>query len=326
MVFEAASWVYRTFLGAHNNLYKDPKNWQRLADATQEAFPHNRSRRLSGRAPSRFQHIRARRRFLNGDVLDALRDTYRAATVDTSIEMGIFDPKRSRFDDGAGSFSRPDRRQIMAGDLTWASARYKRHRSNAYDPKTGKVRRHDPDADYYHDNQGKRSGSPGRGPRVLDRPQPVPQRAHRLRLLHHAPQRRPRHQGPQRRRHLHRHVPRSPRRVRGTRRARARPHLRRRRGLRGRRPDTRQRQTRPRPAPQDLQRQLRRGQPRRLRLQDQRRRHQPPHRHRHSRLGRSRLRQRRRRRFLCTAGLHATQTRRPQGPLHHLRPIRDARQ
>ena len=174
MVFEAASWVYRTFLGAHNNLYKDLKNWQRLADATQEAFPDDPNRRLSARPPSRYQHIRARKNFLNGDVLDALRDTYRAAAVDTSIEMGIFDPKRSRFDDGAGSFSRPDKCQIMAGDLTWASARYKRHRSSAYDPRTGKVRRHDPDADYYHDNKGRRSGSPGRGLVFLTGRNPYP--------------------------------------------------------------------------------------------------------------------------------------------------------
>ncbi len=68
MLFEAASWVYKTFLGAHNNLYRDPKNWQRLVDAVEEAYPDDPNRRLSANAPSRYQHMRARKRFLNGDV------------------------------------------------------------------------------------------------------------------------------------------------------------------------------------------------------------------------------------------------------------------
>ena len=174
MVFEAASWVYKTFLGAHKNVYKDPKNWQRLADAVEEAYPYNLNRRLSAKAPSRYQHIRARKRFLNGKRIDALRDAYRAVAVDTAQQMGMFDPKRSSFDDEGGSFSRPDKCQIMAGDATRVPARYKRHRSNAYDPRTGKTRRHDPDADYYHDNKGKRSKSPGRGLVLLSGRNPYP--------------------------------------------------------------------------------------------------------------------------------------------------------
>ena len=156
MVFEAASWVYKTFLRAHNNLYKDLKNWQRLVEAVEEAYPDNPNRRLWATPPSRYQHIRARKNFLNGEQIDAARDTYQTVAVDTALDMGMFDPK-------SGTFSRPDKRQFLTGDQTRVPARYKRHRSNAFDPRTGKVRRHDPDADYYHDNQGKRSGSPGRG-------------------------------------------------------------------------------------------------------------------------------------------------------------------
>ena len=173
LVFDAASWLYRTFLGAHNNLWRDPKNWERIKGAAEEKYPDNPHRRLSARAPSRFQHFRARRTFLNGDTLAALRDAYRATVVDTSVEMGMFDPKKSRFDDGTGSFSRPDKCQFMTGDLTWVSAASKHHRSNAVDPRTGKIRRHDPDADYYH-SQGKRSASPGRGLVFLTGRNPYP--------------------------------------------------------------------------------------------------------------------------------------------------------
>ena len=167
VVLDAASWLYKTFLGAHNNLYKDLKNWQRLVDAVEEAFPDDPGRRLSATPPSRFQHYRARRGFLNGGVLEALRALYESAAVDTALRMGMFDA-------AAGSFSRPDKRQFMAGDLTWVSARYKRHRSNAFDPRTGRTRRHDPDADYYHHSDGKRSGSPGRGLVFLTGRNPYP--------------------------------------------------------------------------------------------------------------------------------------------------------
>ena len=174
LLFEAASWVYKTFLGAHNNLYRDPKNWQRLVDAVEEAYPGNPNRRLSTKAPSRYQHMRARKRFLNGGVLDAMHDLYQQVAVDTALEMGVFDPKRSSFDNKGASFSRPDKCQFMAGDLTWIFSRYKRDRSEAYDPRTKKTRRHDPDADYYHDNKGKRSTSPGRGLVLLSGRNPHP--------------------------------------------------------------------------------------------------------------------------------------------------------
>ena len=96
-----------------------------------------------------------------------MRSVYRAVAVDTALAMGMFDHQ-------SGTFSRPDKRQFLTGDLTWVPARYKRHRSNAINPRTGKVRRHDPDADYYHDNQGKRSGSPGRGLVLLSGRNPYP--------------------------------------------------------------------------------------------------------------------------------------------------------
>ena len=128
----------------------------RLPSRRGGAFPDDPGRRLSATPPSRFQHYRARRGFLSGGVLEALRALYESAAVDTALRMGMFDSS-------AGSFSRPDKRQFMAGDLTWVSARYKRHRCDAFDPRTGKTRRHDPDADYYHHSDGKRSGSPGRG-------------------------------------------------------------------------------------------------------------------------------------------------------------------
>ena len=49
-----------------------------------------------------------------------------------------------------------------------------RHRCDAFDPRTGRTRRHDPDADYYHHSDGKRSGSPGRGLVFLTGRNPYP--------------------------------------------------------------------------------------------------------------------------------------------------------
>lgn len=174
IVFEVASWVFGTYLGVHNNLYLDPKNWQRLVDAAAAAFPDNPNRRLSARGPSRWQHGRACKNFLNGGALGAMYDLYQHAAAGAGDEIGMFDPGRSGFDDTRGSFSRPDKGQFMGGDLTWIAARYNRHRSNAYDPRTGRTRRHDPDADYYHNNKGERMKTPGRGLVLLSGRNPYP--------------------------------------------------------------------------------------------------------------------------------------------------------
>ena len=90
----------------------DPSMWERLRNAAAAAFPGDSSRRLSPRAPSRFQLYSARRRHFSGDALDMLKQGVRAAAVRAAADLGAFDPS-------AGTWTDPDQSQCVAGDATW---------------------------------------------------------------------------------------------------------------------------------------------------------------------------------------------------------------
>ena len=89
----------------------DPNVWGRLCDAA-AAVPDDSSRRLSPRAPSRYQLYRARQNHFSGDALEVLKRGMRAAAVRTAADLGAFDPS-------AGTWTRPDESQFVVGDTTW---------------------------------------------------------------------------------------------------------------------------------------------------------------------------------------------------------------
>ena len=93
-------------------LVKDPSTWRRLCDAAAAAFPSDLSRRLSPRASSRYQLCSARQNHFSGDALEVLKRGLRAAAVRTAADLGAFDPS-------AGTWTRPDESQCVAGDATW---------------------------------------------------------------------------------------------------------------------------------------------------------------------------------------------------------------
>ena len=88
----------------------DPNVWGRLCDAA-AAVPDDSSRRLSPRAPSRYQLYRARQNHFSGDALEVLKRGMRAAAVRTAADLGAFDPS-------AGTWTRPDESQCVVGDAT----------------------------------------------------------------------------------------------------------------------------------------------------------------------------------------------------------------
>ena len=94
-------------------LVNDPSMWGRLRDAAAAAaFPDDLFRRLSPRAPSRYQLYRARQNHFSGDALDVLKRGMRAAAVRTAADLVAFDPS-------AGTWTDPDESQCVVGDATW---------------------------------------------------------------------------------------------------------------------------------------------------------------------------------------------------------------
>ena len=85
--------------------------WQRLRRAAAAAFPTDPTRRLSQHAPSRHQYHRACRDFFVGDALGELKRALRAETVAAAEEIGMFNPR-------AGTWTHPDRSQVVVGDAT----------------------------------------------------------------------------------------------------------------------------------------------------------------------------------------------------------------
>ena len=130
LLMESAVVVEGSYRGAAR-LLGDPLTWRRLRRAARQAFPNDPDRRLSMTAPSRYQHYRARRDLLNGEMLEVLKRVLRAQAVKVAKGMGMFDPTR-------GSWSRPDATQCIVGDATRIRCA---HRDTAAKPYTGDSRR-----------------------------------------------------------------------------------------------------------------------------------------------------------------------------------------
>lgn len=111
LVTSAAAQLYGSDRAAIGEL-KDPGMWERLRNAAAAAFPVDSLRRLSPRAPSRYQLSRARQNHFSGDALDLLKQGVRAAAVSAAADLGAFDPS-------AGTWTDPDEAQCVAGDATF---------------------------------------------------------------------------------------------------------------------------------------------------------------------------------------------------------------
>ena len=68
VVVEACSHHYDNISRALRNL-KDPKTWNRLRKTAKRAFPNDKTKRLSKKAPNRFQMYRAKSKYFAGEAL-----------------------------------------------------------------------------------------------------------------------------------------------------------------------------------------------------------------------------------------------------------------
>lgn len=153
-VIETGTHFYGNSDSAWRNL-KDPDTWERLCRAVERAFPNDETRRLSKKPPSRHQIYRARRDYFSGDALREFRRQYRRIALEAARDIGIFDPK-------AGSWTHPDKTQCIVADSSWTPGPTRYHRDDPPNPKTDKVRRFEPNADYHHTRDKKPTKVPGR--------------------------------------------------------------------------------------------------------------------------------------------------------------------
>ena len=154
LVVEVATLLYPNALAAVNNL-RDPKNWARLYQAAEDAFPNNPARRPSETAPSRFQRHRARIKYFGGEPLNALYLHYRSTAVGTATDMGLFDRN-------AGTWTHPHKSQSIVADMSWVPGATQHHRDAPFHPKTGRALRVDHYGDYHHYSNGHPTRVPGR--------------------------------------------------------------------------------------------------------------------------------------------------------------------
>ncbi len=150
-VFEAV--LFEVTAGLRGNgrdiarTFSDPKTWQRLQDTVAQAWPRHPHRRLSNKPISRSQHHRFRERYLHGEILEELDLIVERIEVDATLHMGLLSAE-------TGSVNHPDTTQFIVGDGTWIPSIYKTGSRQIINPKTGKVRRFDPDAVPYHTPTG----------------------------------------------------------------------------------------------------------------------------------------------------------------------------
>ncbi len=141
LLFGVAVWHYHSYTAAHDNL-TDPKNWQRLCSAVEQAWPDRPEWRLSSAPISRSQQFRFRKRYSDyakNHLLVVLRRLISDACVQAALCMGMFDPEIG------DSLACPDRRNVITGDATWIRGAYNKM-GPAIDPRTGKVKRFCPDS------------------------------------------------------------------------------------------------------------------------------------------------------------------------------------
>lgn len=127
--------------------FADPKTWQRLQDTLAQAWPWHPRRRLSNKPISREQHHRFRERHLPGDTVNDFQQIVGHIVLNAGSHIGLLTAE-------AGSVSHPATTQFITGDGTWIPCMYKNGPRQIINPKTGKVRRHDPDAVSYHTPTG----------------------------------------------------------------------------------------------------------------------------------------------------------------------------
>ena len=149
IIVEIAIFYYGSRLGAVRNL-KDQHTWNRLRKKARRAFPKSRfpkrkarqARRLSPTGPSRRQIYSARKTYFSGAALDYLQRGYRRTALHAAISLGLLDP-------AAGTWTNPDKTQLVAGDMTWMQASTRYHIDQPFHP-NGKGRRLDANADFHN--------------------------------------------------------------------------------------------------------------------------------------------------------------------------------
>lgn len=129
-------------------------DWESIRAAVRSAWPNFPERRLSERAPSRFQYRRFCRR--HEDFAPLMSELERWATssqAGIALHTGMFG--------GGDSLTHPASNSIVVGDGTWVPSMFNTTSDTQFiDKTTGEIipRRHDPDAVSYH----RKDNGPGR--------------------------------------------------------------------------------------------------------------------------------------------------------------------
>ena len=154
-IFSVAIWICGSHTHADDNL-ADKKNWQRLRSAVEDAWPDHPERRLSPEPMSRSKHYRFRKNFkgdVNHELLVTLRRLITDMAVDGALFIGLFDP------DTDDSLAKPDPTRVVTGDGTHLRGPYNEG-PRGVNPRTGKVKRFDHDAQPYHGSDADLSSLP----------------------------------------------------------------------------------------------------------------------------------------------------------------------
>ena len=133
---------------------RDPKTWKRLRKAAKKAFPHDKSKRLSKRAPNRWQMYRAKKKYFSGKALQAYRRRYIRIALEAARKIGCLDP-------AAGTWTHPDKTQCIVGDSSWIRSATQHDRSVLLDPNST-VQRFDPRSYRHHYKNKQPTKFPGR--------------------------------------------------------------------------------------------------------------------------------------------------------------------
>ena len=155
LLFEVQSWIAGSYQRLADNLADVVNYWQPMVRAVAEAYPGDARFKMSKKPISIHQFRRFRKKYLNDKILAEVRLMIDEASVEASLDMGMFSPD-------AGSLTNPDPHSFVTADGCWVPALTSLTRDDAVDPRTGEIiGRYDPDALPYHTNDGKRAESPG---------------------------------------------------------------------------------------------------------------------------------------------------------------------
>lgn len=145
IVYVAGTYVYggsasmHTLVNPDLDLGRDETSlWRRINESLDRSRPERPEQRLSP-GFGRFCHDRVRKDYLTGEVLHQLERLAMRLCVDTATHIGQFRPS-------AGTYTRPDRAQMVYGDGCKVNSLYNNSDPNKINRKTGKPRRCDPEA------------------------------------------------------------------------------------------------------------------------------------------------------------------------------------